>query len=250
MRALVLMLTFALSAEGAITYRVRSESNAALGRASGSRVTVAGNDVCIEEDERPPDHPVTQNVLVSRDGGASFIALNHQNQTWFPAEMPPLTVFANHCGMGVKEPEVSKVKWLFTEPESHHYVASLAYTVQERLDGTKVEITCTAALDITTTGAHPRELWPAKELFTTRIPSVDEQIAGDLASIKGFPTRVAVTTGRQFKGGALYKSKRTVVTEDVRTVPDGAVPACKRPADYREQKPVIGVPGVINRSGL
>jgi len=240
---LALALLFAASTEAAITYRVRRDSNAALARATGSRVTIAGDDICIEGDKGPPDEPVTSNALVSRDGGASFIAINHENQTWFPAEGPPLTVVAGHCGMSMKEAKISKVKWLFTEPESYHYVAALAYTITERFDGVKIEVTCTAALDIRTTDAHPRELWPVATLFATQLPSVDERIAGDLASIKGFPVRIALTTGRQFKGGALYQSKSTLVTEDVRTVPDGAVPACKRPASYREQKPVIGVPG-------
>ena len=235
--AAALLSAFALSTEAAIAYRVQTEGNA-----QGVTVTVAGKDVCIEADERPVDVALVYSALASSDGGESFIALNHRNQTWYRTTHTPLHVSSGICGTtaGAK---VSKVKWLWTEPESHRYVATLSYTVTESFGGNKIDITCTAALDITTTDAHPRELWPSKTLFTTERPSVDAQIAADLARVQGFPMRIALTSGKQYKGGPLFKTKGTLVTQDVRTVPDGKVRACIRPPDYREQEPVVGAPG-------
>jgi hypothetical protein len=239
---LAMLLASALSAEAAIAYRVQHETGDPSPKGEGVTVTVAGDDVCIEADERPSDVALMYSALVSSDGGESFIALNHRNQTWYRTTATPLRVSSGICGM-TDAAKVSKVKWLFTEPESHRYVATLSYTVTESFGGHKIAVTCTAALDITTTVAHPRELWPSKTLFSTQQPSVDARIAADLARVQGFPMRIALTSGRQYKGGALYTTKWTLVTQDVRTVPDGKVRACVRPPDYREQEPVLGVPG-------
>ena len=245
-RFLLVALFFAFSAEAATAYRVRIETNEPMKPASGVRVTASGDDVCIETEWKEAE-PKSYTALTSADGGASVIAINHENQTWYPGERLPLALQAWRCGFMDKNAKVGKVKWLFTSPEDRHYVATLSFTLTERIDGHKVDVTCTAALDIQTTGAHPRSLWPAKTLFETGHASVDAKMAGDLATIEGFPTRIALTFFRQFKGGAQYKHKTVLATEDVRTVPDRAVPACARPAHYREQRPVVLAPGVVAR---
>lgn len=227
--ALAVAAAIALSAEGATAYRVND-----------MRVTVAGEKVCIEH-----QGAITYSALASDDGGKTFTAINHENRTWFPFGHPPLTPDASFCRMPYSnDPGVRRVKWSWTTVGADQYAGKLSYVVTEKATEFTVDIQCSVAIDVTTTSEHPRELWPAPVFFRTGLPAVDTRIAPDLEAIRGFPLRIAVTVTRRYTGGKPDSQEQTMTVTDIRAVPDAPVAACARPADYREQRPVIAAPGL------
>lgn len=107
----------------------------------------------------------------------------------------------------------------------------------------RIDVTCRATLEIHTASEPSRAAWPAKTFFTTKYAAVDEQIERDLATIADFPVRLSLRFSRQVRGGAAFTTERVFAVEDLREVGDGAMPACEVPAGYRQQAPIIGVPG-------
>lgn len=227
--------------DGATVYRVSMESSGRQTTAGATRVTVAGEHICIDS-ERVAGVVATHNALTSRDGGATFIAINHDLQTWFPFEELPLALSVEPCGF-TPDSKVRKVSWTFDSPESDRYVGKLSYTVRDVMLGERIDVTCRATLEIHTAGQPSRAAWPSKTFFTTKYAAVDEQIGPDLEKVAEFPVRLSLTFTRQVRGGAAFATERVYTVEDLREVSDGPMPACEVPAGYRQQAPIIGVPG-------
>jgi hypothetical protein len=220
-------------AEGATTYRV-----------GATRVIVADDgNFCIEYPPPRAGAPHVSDAAVSRDGGKTFIGINHELQTWWPLEHRPFEkgshLFHNFPW---KQLKVSKVKWALRKTAPHHYAGELSYVVTERIDTNTLEIAVKATLDLTTTDAQPRARWPAATLFRTGHATVDETIAPDLDAISEFPLRVSLTVTRQYEGGPPTTDVYISQVEEIRVIPDATSAACRRPASYREQPPVVGMP--------
>lgn len=227
--------------DAATVYRIHMETNGRQRTVGSMRVTVAGEQVCIDSD-RDGGGVATHDAMTSRDGGGTFIAINHDLKTWFPLEHPPLAIPVEPCGLGPHS-KVRKVSWTLESPASDRYIGKLSYTVRDVMLGERIDVTCRATLEIRTAGEPSRAAWPSKSFLTTTYAEIDEQIGRDLAKIAEFPVRLSLTSTRQVRGGPPFATETVYTVEDVREVLDGPMPSCEVPAGYRQQAPIIGAPG-------
>ena len=173
-------------------------------------------------------------------GGPLAIALNDENATWYALPADPLALRSQYLSPGYKA-ETKNVRWTMTE-NGGTWTAQLAYDVIESHQGTRVRIRCRADYVVETTEAHPRSLWLGRVFADTRFPDVNAVLAAADPAIQRFPTKLSLTATRQYDEGPAMKHVVVIESGNVREMKlDPA--SFRRPADYRNQEPVIGVPG-------
>ena len=235
MRVLIAVL-FSVQVFAATAYDVRK--HAGLG-VSAFTVTVDGSQYRADFPTRDDDAVRYTSVLWN--GGAKATALNARNGTWY--ELPPDPMAAGSVYLNpLMNGEAKKVRWTMSE-SGGTYTARLTYNVVASMSGTRVKVKCTAEYVVETTDQHPRALWLGRIFANTKLPDVDAQLAAGDQAITRFPTRIRFTATRQYEGGPPMKDVVVIEVRDVRSVKTDAE-TFTRPADYRHQEPVIGVPGV------
>lgn len=195
--------------------------------------------------------PYVCDVLLSDDGGATFIALNTELKTWFPLEQTrtsgPLHVFASPLfgGMSLRDVLVTASD----EPSepidgyaAEKHVVKLSFTTRQKTPAGPLDAYAGETILIWTTEAVDVALAVPLVGFTTGLPEVDAQLAPALAKISGFPLKTVVAATHAYKGGPPQTTTVTATVSDLRTV--AAAPhAFERPAGYVQQPPIIGAPG-------
>ena len=234
MLARVLVLFLALPTFAATTYEVTRTKEART-----STVAVIADGERARVDYAISDEEAIAFTSVLWFGGEHAIALNARNATWYVLEPQPLALESRY--LQPYKGEAKNVRWTMTEANGT-YTARLTYDVT----GGLARVRCSADYVVETTDTHPRALWLGRIFAKTGFPEVDAQLAAADASIARFPTRMTLTATRKSDGGAAMQD---AVAVEVRNLRETALDTKTfvRPADYRQQKPVIAAPGVTPR---
>ncbi len=205
--------------------------------ASGERLRASHLDA-------PPGEGIACDVLL-RDG-ATVTALNTRNRTWYALpDASPFAVDSSHLSPGF-ESKAKNVRARLDPPRveqgERHYGGVISYEVEIQYSEYRVKVWCVASFRVSTTDAVDRGLWLGNILPRTGFPEVDAQMKAAEAAIEGFPVRLSLNAKRTYEGGEpMVETVRVEVSE----IGETAVDATRfvRPADYRNQKPVIAAPG-------
>jgi len=195
--------------------------------------------------------PFTHDVLLSDDGGATFIALNTPLKTWYRAGAASLIGRPNiFGGLPNRKRAVRDVKVTVSDEPSeavggfaaHRYVLKTSYAVREGSGAARLDMQFDETAIVTSTDAIDAALAVRLVDLTTAEPEVDAQVVPALAKIAGFPLKTVLTATRVYVGGRPQTLTYSVTVSDIRTV---AAPrhAFERPADFIYQEPILGAPG-------
>jgi hypothetical protein len=199
--------------------------------------------------EKVKDSVITWSSLISSDGGHTFVALNAENQTWFPLKAAAPLSPSSALLAGLPTDRISDVRWdLQEEPATDEtganrkYVGRLSYRRHFDTSGVAVAVRCSAVLLTWTTDRTDQTLWVGALPFASGVADVEAELAKKAAAIKGFPIKITLSATRQYEGGPPMTE---LVTASVTNIHEVTVPAAdfRRPTGYREQEPVIGGAG-------
>jgi hypothetical protein len=238
---LILIALVAAHAQAAISYRVKFESTDPQVSASEARVVADGAKLRADFEEREGVVHLYDSML-SDDGGKTWIAVNDQLQTWYRADFPPFIARSRNFTAMDLTPSAKKIQWSVKRgAESSR--GELSYALEDNIGGTIVRSKVHATVEIWPMEGKTAASWPAAVPFETRIAAVDEQIARSPELLGGFPRKIVVTATRQYEGGAPTTDTSTMTVDEVRELPSVDAKRFVRPANYREQPPVVGAPG-------
>jgi hypothetical protein len=241
MHAWLLLLTLAK----ATSYRITITP--AKGAPVVAHVVATGANKRVAVD-RAQDEPFDFNVLLL-DGSATT-ALNTSLKTWYEGEpqlMPRPRLYKPLLGL---KPEVRDVKvTLDEEPDEEllaghkvrKFVLRIAFVLRGSINGDRVDASYGTTTLIWTTSEIDEALSMPAIPLTTGISEVDAHLAPKLSAIDGFPLKTVISATRAFAGGAPQTEVLTMLADDFSsTVADAAL--FQRPAEYVNQKPLIGAP--------
>jgi hypothetical protein len=176
----------------------------------------------------------TFDVILSPDG-REMIALHSQLQTWFTPRQSALALSSRFLTPG--EGVAKKPRWTMTAAEGKRS-GVLAYEVH----GQHAIVDVEATIELTVDERLPRSRWPGSILPRTGYAAVDEPLAAADAAITAFPRRMELRVTRRYRGGPPMTASQTITVSEIReTAVDPS--RFERPAEYRHQPPVMGVPG-------
>jgi len=195
--------------------------------------------------------PFAYDVLLSDDGGTTFVALNTALQTWYQIGMTPLQyrprIYKAAPGVTAKARDVEVT--VSDEPSepiagfaTHKYVVKISF----KLRSPQVDQLFGATILLWTTGAVDAALAIRAIDLSTGIPDVDDLLAPAFANVPGFPLKIVLSATRVYTGGRPQTFTATATVSDIRTV--AARPhAFERPAAYVYQEPIVSGATVIQR---
>jgi hypothetical protein len=238
------LMLFALAS--ATSYRITIMP--AKGQTVIAHVVAAGTNKRVAVD-RPAGQTYTFDVLLL--DGSAVTALNTSLKTWYAAEAQLMGGPRFYWPAGAK-PEVRDMRIALDEEpddelQSGHkvrkFVARINYVLRGRVDGDRVDASYGTTIIIWTTSEIDESLSLPAIPLTTGISEVDAQLAPKLAAVHGFPLKTVISATRVFAGGGIPQMQvLTVTTGDFSTTTADAA-LFQRPADYVNQKPLIGAPG-------
>jgi hypothetical protein len=233
---IVALLLAALPAFAATTYDVTKQRGS---RTDSLTVVADGERARADLATREEDAILYTSILWH--GGPHAIALNASNATWYAMPAEPLALKSRYLNP-LPSPRVKNLRWTMSEANGT-YTARLTYDVHGSVGGNiSMRVRCSADYVVVTTDRHPRVLWLGRIFADTGYPEVDAHLATADASIARFPTRLTLTATRTYDGGPPMQDAVAVEVSNVReTAADPK--AFVRPAEYRNQKPVIAAPG-------
>jgi hypothetical protein len=257
MRRLLLILATlaALPLSAATRYTIDVETTGDALQQRRFRATVLVDGAHRRVDVERKETPFTYDVLLSDDGGATWIALNTPLKTWFRESSGWLTprahVFASWPLMGKnRDLEIRDVKVSASEEPSEpllgyaaqKHVVRTSFAARQGRGAARIDLDYGATAIVTTTDAVDPALAPRTINLTTGVAAVDAQLEPALASIHGFPLKTVLSATRMYAGGRPQTNTVAATISDIRTVP-APPPAFERPAGYVYQEPVIAAPG-------
>ena len=233
MLARVLVLLVALPTFAATTYEVTRTHEG-----PPRTLTVVADGERARVDYARNDEEAVAFTSVLWFGGEHSIALNARNATWYVMEPEPLALQSRY--LRPYQGKAKNVRWAMSETNGT-YTGRLTYDVT----GGLARVRCSAEYAVETTDTQPRALWLGRIFARTGFPEVDGQLAAADASIARFPTRMTLTATRKYDGGAAMQDAMALEVRNLRETELDAK-TFVRPADYRQQKPVIAAPGVTS----
>lgn len=247
--AAVLLLVCASPLHSATSFEVEIESNGRFTSFRKATVTTDGPRIHIAL-ETTPDGVSAHHSAISQTGPTGFIGVNPVNETWYDLEgTSPLTMRSHLLSAVSKDTKVEKIKVAFTrepghdgEMNRHRYVARVSYETADEFEGHKIRVSRGVTALITTDTRLSEIEWPADMIFRTDVPQVDERLRERMSPIEGFPVSIELSFARTYHGGSPSTESIKVNVRDIREVI--ADPELfETPSGYRNQKPIIGVPG-------
>ncbi|HEY2829570.1 MAG TPA: hypothetical protein VGJ88_05575 [Thermoanaerobaculia bacterium] len=171
--------------------------------------------------------------------GRDTVAINDRNQTWFPlhSRMPmPIGGLLFSYPMN---PEVSKIDVAFADGAKTRLAFS--YDLTMTIAGEKVRGRVWGEMRISTRGGGEKLPWSPTNI-KTGLDDVDAAFRSQLAQIEGQVWKSETEVSRRIENGETLHQVITRTISDLS--PSTAKPEMFHvPAGYREQPPVIGVPG-------
>lgn len=241
--AAILLLLLTTPAGAGVVYRYTTKITGDP-VATGSSATVwldgPGYRIVLDPD---PSGPRAWDIAVSN--GAETFLINSENQTWYrPKPLPTVRFF------GGRETRLrGKVKASHqvegTETIDGRSVTKHAMRIDFRQteDFGSTRVGSTISITFLVWAAPGLTSIPLQRDLTTGIAQVDEALARLFASIEGLPLRKTLSVTRRYDGGGVPTT--ILVTTTVTDIEETTIPPSRFevPKTYREQEPVIAVPG-------
>jgi hypothetical protein len=192
------------------------------------------------------------NTLIGKDSG-EIIAVNDSQRTWFRLRSRSrLAIDPSLFSFGLSSNEVSKIRCK-VEPrassreggpdELEPWRVTFSYRIKTRVGSEFVRGRVWGELRVWTKGSLNRASLPWIPLdLDTGLPTVDESLRRAIAEIDGVPVQTETEVSRQLGNGAVLHLviKRRIGTVIQAVISPGSFQV---PIGYREEEPVIGVPG-------
>jgi hypothetical protein len=229
------LLTFTtIAARAAVTFRLEDLVEGSRPRHASSRVLVDGSHWRIDH-----EGPALFASATIGDSDHDAIAINDSNQTWYSLKHRAGIVIGSDLfsyGFGAA---VSKIRVAFADAAKTRITYS--YEIEIKVGTEKVPGRVWGEIRVWTRAEAVALPWNPMAIATGHA-EVDSALQSQLAQIQGFVWKSEVEVSRRFDSG---ETLHQVIT---RTIGEFA-PATAKPGDfkvpdgYREQAPVIGVPG-------
>ena len=189
-----------------------------------------------------PSNPRAWDVAIFN--GTETLLVNAGNQTWYREKKlePPLD--AKLRGKPKVSHQLEGQETIAGRQTSKH-VIRVEYRLTENFGPSRVGSKGSVLLMLWVTPDLPSI--PMRRFIRTEFPEIDDEIFRVLETIEGMPLRYQLAATRTYDGGGVPKTLMTTTTfSDFDTVD---VPASRFevPKGYREQEPIVGVPGVMQR---
>jgi hypothetical protein len=242
---LVSVLGEAIAASAGVAYDVTRAHTAGIRPPTRNQVIADGGYIRADAIGLSPDEPVTHDSVLWM-GSPPAIGLNSRNQTWYElTEANPFSLDSHYLAPLMKG-DVKKLTVQLNAPAvvggDRHYTGRISYDVHQSFQGVRLKVTCTATIDVTTTDTVDRRHWLGHILPSTGYADVDAKLRAAEASIEGFPVRLSMKATRRYEGGPPMDDTVEIHVTDIREVTP-ELTTVTRPANYRNQKPVLAVPG-------
>lgn len=227
----------------AVSYDLR-----ATGASQAHEFSIVADGEHIRADLSAPAKSVEPLDRIVWTRGSEPIAINSSAQTWFELHHPaPFAPGSRYLAPPLQNAEAKNVRWVMREspdaPAQRRYTGTLSYDIEGVTGDERVKITCGATIDILTTDRVDRRMWLGQILPITRFENVNETLRSAETNIAGFPLRIRMTATRQYAGGAAMTETIDVETRNVRTIAAPDASYFQRPAGFRFEEPVYGIPG-------
>jgi hypothetical protein len=222
----------------ATTYRFTSVTEGQYPSHASGKVTVAGRQWRVDFDKIADDVTLATAAIAASDEGIP-IAINDENQTWYRLKPAP---FAIRSGLfdfpTMGEQKFSKVSVTRAAPDR----ITFSYRFELRMGGEllrgDVWGEMRVRVDAATTIALP---WNPAEV-SSGVPAFDEALRKELSTFVGTPVECSIEVSRRLDGAPTFRQKITRRI-DARAPATASPEIFRVPAGYREQEPVVGVPG-------
>jgi hypothetical protein len=229
-----LLMFTAIAARAAVTFRLEETVEGSRPRHASRRVLVEGSHWRIDH-----DGPGLFASATIGDSDHDAIAINDSNQTWYPLKYRAGLVIGSDLFSYGFGPAVSKIRVAFADAAKTRI--SYSYEIEIKVGTEKVRGRVWGEIRVWTRAETVALPWNPMAI-ATGLADVDSALQSQLAQIPDFVWKSEVEVSRRFDSG---ETLHQVIT---RTIGDFA-PATSKPGDfkvpdgYREQAPVIGVPG-------
>lgn len=241
----LLVLLLSLPAFGGVTYDFKSVVEKGKGGLSG-KASVEGSKVRIDIAEGDDVILADGSVMISTDGGKTFVVLDQKKKTYFKLELEQLfaSVGAALNGMGgmfklsfdnhtVKSQPAVPGEAIDGYP-TVKYVVDSSYDLSMELFGRKSVTNVTSHSETWTTEKLSAEFATFVQMkgLRTGMPELDTFIEKETRSVKGFPLKqVSTVTNKQGSKSETTKTTMTVSAIKETSVPDATFAV---PAGYKE----------------
>jgi hypothetical protein len=222
----------------ATTYRFTSVTEGQYPSHASGKVTVAGKQWRIDFDKIADDVALMTAAIAAADDGPP-IAINDENQTWY--RLKPLP-FAMSSGLftfpSMHEQKFSNVKVARAAPDR----ITFSYRFEVREAGERLRGDVWGEMRVRVDAATTIPLPWDPTAVNSGVPSLDDALRNELSTFAGTPIECTIAVSRRLDGAATFSQKVTRRIDAI--APGTASPEMFRiPAGYREQEPVVGVPG-------
>ena len=229
-----LLMFTSLGSQAAVTFRLEETVEGTRPRHASRRVLVDGSHWRIDH-----DGPALVASATIGDSDHDAIAINDSNHTWYPLKHRAGLVIGSDLfsyGFGAA---VSKIRVAFADAAKTRIAYS--YEIEIKAGTEKVRGRVWGEIRVWTRAETVALPWNPMAIATGHA-EVDSALQSQLTQIQGFVWKSEVEVSRRFDSG---ETLHQLIT---RTIGDFA-PATGKPGDfkvpdgYRQQEPVIGVPG-------
>jgi hypothetical protein len=221
----------------ATTYRFTSVTEGQYPSHASGKVTVAGKQWRIDFDKIADDVALMTAAIAIDDGPP--IAINDENQTWYRLKPLPFTMRSGLFTFpSMHEQKFSNVKVVRAAADRINF--SYRFELREAAERLRGDVwgEMRVRVDAATTIPLP---WNPTAV-NSGVPPLDDALRKELSAFAGTPIECTIEVSRRLDGAATFKQKVTRKIDAI--APATASPAMFRvPAGYREQEPVVGVPG-------
>ena len=190
------------------------------------RVIVDGDRYRVERD--PDDDPRPYDVTLTEGGGAQALALNLKNKTFFDAVGQPGITSPLYLLLPIKENSRSKDFVIEASEEDGETLAGYAtrkwtlhfsYRVSIDFHGERITGTVHSTVSYWLTDQVSLPLPPLlRPHLQTGFGKIDQRLAEELATLKGFPLKQRVSVTRQVSDGDPDTATRTKTIESIEKI--------------------------------
>lgn len=245
-RAALLLFLMTTSAEAGVVYRFTTKyTGDPLRKISSGTVSMSGRSYRLVLDP-DPSNPRAWDVAVSNEtsDGTETRFMNLENQTWYRERTYPPALETKLRGKVNTTQRTEGTETIDGRTVTRHFLR-VEYRQTEKFGPTRVGSRVGVTLLLMVAPDLPPIPW--QRHLVTGFPEADAEIARFMGTIDGMPLRAELASTRTYDGGGTPSTVLAVTTLTDILSEDIPPSRFEVPKNYREQEPVIGVPGVTTR---
>lgn len=241
-RAALLLCIVTTSVEAGVVYRFTTKYiGDRLRTASSGTVSVSGRSYRLVLDP-DPSNPRAWDIAVS--DGTETRLINLGNQTWYRERAYPPGRETKLRGKVNATRRSEGTESIDGRTAARHFLR-LEYKQTEDFGPTRVGSKVGVTLLVAAAADLPPIPW--QRHLTTGFREADGEIARFMETIEGMPLRTELAYTQTYEGGGIPSTVVAMTTFTDISIEDVPPSRFEVPKGYREQEPVIGVPGVTTR---